>query len=94
MSNPPPKLEPAPPEPDDSELDKLSGVAIIVDQKTGEQKELTFRELQAYTAKEIVQWDRLTELDRLIVQKHQDKNYKKLSPFEGQRRKRGRRQSG
>jgi hypothetical protein len=91
MSSQSPKLEPAPPEPDDSELDKPSGVAICVNEKTGEQKELTFRELHAYTAKEIRLWDSLDARDRLTVQRHQDKNYKPLQPFDGLRSRRGRR---
>jgi hypothetical protein len=49
----------------------------------GKEKELTFRELQAYCAREIEPLDGVSPAARLSVQRHMDPNYKPLSPYEG-----------
>lgn len=49
----------------------------------GQEKELTFRELQAYCAKEIAPLDGVSPAARLSVQQHMDPNYKPLAPYAG-----------
>ena len=70
-------------------LDMPSGVCL----RAGT-PELSFRELQQVSARDIQSWDRLTTRDRLVIQRSQDKHYKVIQPGEGQRARsdRGRRQ--
>jgi hypothetical protein len=73
-------------------LDLPSGVAVEVTRNgVRGQIELSFRELQQYTAKEIKLWDTLGTRDRLTVQKAYDPNYRPISPFEGTERARANR---
>lgn len=73
-------------------LDLPSGVSVEVTRNgVRGQIELSFRELQQYTAKEIALWDTLGTRDRLTVQKAYDVHYKPLQPGQGTERVRANR---